>query len=565
MRARWLGHRVAALRLSRESRQAWLLFSEGQDRAGAIGLLLHPGAGFVLSGGAVPPVSREADRRIDFRRLFLSDVWSPVDERLLVLELAGGRRTARADLPPVYRLFVELHTNQWNAVLTRGADDRIEAVLWPRSAGGRDLAPGAAYKRPEGARSWADSQPDADEWAELLESVPPARRRETLLRSAAWTSSLNVDWILGEAASVGGRDALSGAHERYLRLRTGSRDEAWLLPGGATLQPYPLALRPQARRCASLLEAMRLAAEQTSAWPSRSAGDATGDDDGPAASQEAEHLERVFRRRIRDLENRTAALERQLEGETPDHLRDLGHLLLARKSDVPKGSERAKLQGFDGSEVEVALDPSLDVIQNAERYYDRARRRERASRAIPGHVRRTTARIARLQTALAELRTTGPAPHLWDLVGGRPDGTGSRDRAGRSREGEPLPYRRFRSSGGLEIRVGRSSRANDTLTFRHSAPEDIWLHARQAAGAHVILRWERRDQNPPLADLTEAAVLAALHSEARHSGLVAVDWTRRKHVRKPRKAPPGAVIPERVATLFVEPDPAVSRRLSSDN
>ena len=80
----------------------------------------------------------------------------------------------------------------------------------------------------------------------------------------------------------------------------------------------------------------------------------------------------------------------------------------------------------------------------------------------------------------------------------------------------------------------------------------------------MILRWERRDQNPPHADLTEAAVLAALHSEARHSGMVAVDWTRRKYVRKPRKAPPGAVVPERVTTLFVEPDPAVAERLSPD-
>jgi len=115
-----------------------------------------------------------------------------------------------------------------------------------------------------------------------------------------------------------------------------------------------------------------------------------------------------------------------------------------------------------------------------------------------------------------------------------------------------LPYRTFRSSGGLEIRVGRGARHNDALTFRHSAPDDIWLHARQAAGAHVILRWTKPG-NPPARDLEEAAVLAALHSRARTSGSVPVDWTRRKHVRKPRRAAPGAVIPDRVRTLFVEP------------
>jgi predicted ribosome quality control (RQC) complex YloA/Tae2 family protein len=118
------------------------------------------------------------------------------------------------------------------------------------------------------------------------------------------------------------------------------------------------------------------------------------------------------------------------------------------------------------------------------------------------------------------------------------------------------------TSGGLELRIGRGSRDNDELTFRHSAPDDVWLHARQSPGAHVILRWGRRDENPPQRDLVEAAIAAAVNSEARHSKTVAVDWTRRKHVRKPRKAPPGTVVPDRVKTLFVEPDEALLRRLS---
>jgi predicted ribosome quality control (RQC) complex YloA/Tae2 family protein len=83
-------------------------------------------------------------------------------------------------------------------------------------------------------------------------------------------------------------------------------------------------------------------------------------------------------------------------------------------------------------------------------------------------------------------------------------------------------------------------------------------------GAHVVLRWSRRDQAPPERDLLEAAVIAALHSDSRHSGVVAVDWTRRKHVRKPRKAPPGSVAPERVKTLFVETDSSLLERLRGE-
>ncbi len=80
----------------------------------------------------------------------------------------------------------------------------------------------------------------------------------------------------------------------------------------------------------------------------------------------------------------------------------------------------------------------------------------------------------------------------------------------------------------------------------------------------MILRWPERSQNPPRRDLVEAAVLAALNSRARGSATVPVDWTRRKHVRKPRKAPPGLVIPERVTTIFVRPDPSLPDRLSRE-
>src|SRR5690606_10223970 len=137
-------------------------------------------------------------------------------------------------------------------------------------------------------------------------------------------------------------------------------------------------------------------------------------------------------------------------------------------------------------------------------------------------------------------------------------------RTQRRTDAPSLPWREYRTSGGIEVRVGRGPRANDELTFRHSSPTDIWLHARDVAGAHVILRWSRADENPPAHAIAEAAVLAALNSRARTSGTVAVDWTRRKYVRKPRKAPPGLVVPERVRTVFVEPDPELEERLRAE-
>ncbi|MDG2282983.1 MAG: hypothetical protein P8L45_07655, partial [Longimicrobiales bacterium] len=80
----------------------------------------------------------------------------------------------------------------------------------------------------------------------------------------------------------------------------------------------------------------------------------------------------------------------------------------------------------------------------------------------------------------------------------------------------------------------------------------------------VILRWTGPGA-PPARDLEEAAALAALHSKARTSGTVPVDWTLRKYVRKPRGSAPGSVVPDRVQTLFVSPDPELIEQRSTDD
>jgi predicted ribosome quality control (RQC) complex YloA/Tae2 family protein len=98
--------------------------------------------------------------------------------------------------------------------------------------------------------------------------------------------------------------------------------------------------------------------------------------------------------------------------------------------------------------------------------------------------------------------------------------------------------------------VGRSARENDRITFHEAGSEDLWFHARGLAGAHVILKTDGR---PTEASIRAAAQTAAYYSEGRGSGQVAVDVVERKHVRKPRGAPPGAVTYTAERTLLVAP------------
>ena len=119
--------------------------------------------------------------------------------------------------------------------------------------------------------------------------------------------------------------------------------------------------------------------------------------------------------------------------------------------------------------------------------------------------------------------------------------------------------RRYRSSDGYEILVGRGARDNDQLTFRVARSQDTWLHAADYPGSHVVVRNHRRDADVPHRTLVEAAQLAAHFSQARKDAKVAVNYTQRKFVSKPKAAAPGLVRLSSFRTLLVEPREEMER------
>ena len=126
-------------------------------------------------------------------------------------------------------------------------------------------------------------------------------------------------------------------------------------------------------------------------------------------------------------------------------------------------------------------------------------------------------------------------------------------RAERPREDLPM---RFPLEGGWILLAGRSGTENDLLTGKIARADDLWLHAAHAPGAHVILKSPDGRPTPPPAHLLErAASLAAWLSKLRPQEKAEVLWTRRRNVRKPRKAPPGSVLLEHSESVFVRPAP----------
>jgi predicted ribosome quality control (RQC) complex YloA/Tae2 family protein len=495
---------------------------------------LHPSNGHLTAapeepGGSRIPLPAPA---------IVHAVTSPHDERIVILEL----RSSDAPAGVTRRVAIELMTNQWNAVAL-SADDRITAILRERATQERTLRVGVGYVPPRQSHRAGGAAPlSLDQWRDMLRDVEPAERLRALPRLAAYASPSNAGWILGTAAINPDEDALTRAWRRYHAL-TGSELEAVLLQEESGWQPYVRVVDGGAVGEAqpSLVAAFAEAADRSAAAPV-----------GGVTMEEA--LDAVARR-METVQKRMERLRAERDGsvEEAQRLRTQAAVLLSQLHAVRRGSESVELPDFSGEPLAITLDPQLSPADNANRMYDTARRRERAAARIPGLLQRAEDELLDLESLAARVRDGSvSAEELARL---------QRTQPAPGREVPRLPYREYRTSRGLEVRVGRGSKANDDLTFRHSSPTDIWLHARDVAGAHVILRWSRADENPPAADIAEAATLAALYSRARTSGTVPVDWTRRKHVRKPRKAGPGLVVPERVRTVFVAPDAALEERL----
>jgi predicted ribosome quality control (RQC) complex YloA/Tae2 family protein len=133
---------------------------------------------------------------------------------------------------------------------------------------------------------------------------------------------------------------------------------------------------------------------------------------------------------------------------------------------------------------------------------------------------------------------------------------------GEKRTAGPEP-RRFVSSEGLPILVGRDNEGNDHLTLHIARSDDLWLHVEGFPGSHVVVRMQGRTGGVPRQTLVEAAKLAAYYSQARSHGKVTVSYTLKKFVRKPRKSPPGLVTVTHEKTVVVKPDKELVARLAT--
>jgi predicted ribosome quality control (RQC) complex YloA/Tae2 family protein len=221
---------------------------------------------------------------------------------------------------------------------------------------------------------------------------------------------------------------------------------------------------------------------------------------------------------------------------------EIGHLLMANMHLIPSGvSEFELIDFYRNQPITIKLKKDLSARQNAEVYYRKAKNKKNEEHLLHEQISKVQ---SKMEQVVHNLRLTEQAQTLRELNSLRPADSGKiSDKSER--------FKQFQYKG-FSILVGKNAVNNDELTFRYSHKNDMWLHARDVSGSHVIIRF-RKGITFPMPVIEFAASLAAYYSKAKGSSLVPVVYCERKFVRKPKGSAPGEVLHQHAEIILAKP------------
>jgi predicted ribosome quality control (RQC) complex YloA/Tae2 family protein len=248
-------------------------------------------------------------------------------------------------------------------------------------------------------------------------------------------------------------------------------------------------------------------------------------------------------------------------GNPDDHKR-LGDLLLANIANAERHGNKVNLTDYyaEGApSIEVEIDEKATLQDAAGEAFSRYSKSKRAVEEIGTRLIQLERELVELEQKRAELeRVIADRDDEALAMFGKPKQQQSPARK-KEKASVAIPgMRRYRSSDGYEVIVGRSARDNDQLTFKVARPNDLWLHAGDYPGSHVIVRNSSRTEIPHRT-IIEAAQLAAKFSQAGSDSKVTIHYTRRKFLSKPKGAAPGLVRMSSFRSVTVAPGETMER------
>ena len=252
--------------------------------------------------------------------------------------------------------------------------------------------------------------------------------------------------------------------------------------------------------------------------------------------------------------------KRLQDSEQSDQLRQQADLLMAYQHQWQPGMTSISLADFEtGEAVHIALDPTKNGVQNAQKLYKKHQKMKRSRDSLLPLLQDTEEEICYLEQvneAIAQATRSSSDDHLATLYEIRDEliqqGYVKPDQQRQGTRTKPTNFYQYCSPNGFDILIGRNNRQNDELTFRLANDYDIWFHTQEIPGSHVLLRLTP-GQIADDADLQCAADLAAHYSRARQSDQAPVIYTAPKQVFKPNGAKPGMVIYKQETVIWGYP------------
>ena len=273
-------------------------------------------------------------------------------------------------------------------------------------------------------------------------------------------------------------------------------------------------------------------------------------------------VEQRLRRQLKQKEKLLENLKKDLDehGNAEEHRR-MGDLLLANIGTAERVGDKIRIRDYySPSEplIELDLEAETPLKDYAAKFFAKYTKAKRAGEEIKRRVdqiKREVVELERRESLLQEVKSSGDEDSLATLEDKKPAASVK----SKKQERIKIPgVRRYLSSDEYEILVGRASQTNDQLTFKVAKPNDLWLHAADYPGSHVVVRNHSRKEIPHRT-IIEAAQLAARFSQAGEDSKVDVNYTARKYLSKPKGAAPGLVRLSQFKTITVTPKEAGKR------
>jgi predicted ribosome quality control (RQC) complex YloA/Tae2 family protein len=306
----------------------------------------------------------------------------------------------------------------------------------------------------------------------------------------------------------------------------------------AVYAPYPVTHRGEPQPMESMSQAIEVCVAAV-----------TGLD--PYAAAKRPLREGIAAARARIERRRKAVQSSMAQATHAQQWREWGDWILTYAHAIEPRQKELVIEPGDSEVLIIPLDPAKSAVENAQVYFSRYRKAQRAAQDGPARLEEVTLALQDLEQIETDLDLASSRPEIEEVRAMLVEAGYLRRKQGKPVKGPSSRPLSLTSPDGLIILVGRNSRQNDEVTFQRARGDDWWFHARGVPGAHVIVRAQGQPLSPDT--IRCAAELAAYFSRSRGEPNVAVDYTRRRRVRRIRGAAPGLVSYAGEQTVRVTP------------